>query len=166
MEPPPGFEPGTPSLPWKCSATELRRRVFSCLSGSLPPCGWDPFLPMPCGFALRLAAHRCSATERRRHVFSCVDSASRLPHPYNATRAGRRIRTSEGDYQQIYSLLPLATWVSRQGCRSRTGALARIAGSTTERSAQTGEPPDSTWFFSSTITRIGWVGIPPSGTSS
>ena len=25
MEPPPGLEPGTPSLPWKCSTTELRR---------------------------------------------------------------------------------------------------------------------------------------------
>src|SRR5690606_17547742 len=25
-EPPPGLEPGTPSLPWKCSTAELRRR--------------------------------------------------------------------------------------------------------------------------------------------
>ena len=33
FEPPPGFEPGTPSLPWRCSATELRRHVFSCASG-------------------------------------------------------------------------------------------------------------------------------------
>ena len=26
VEPPPGLEPGTPSLPWKCSTAELRRR--------------------------------------------------------------------------------------------------------------------------------------------
>ena len=30
-EPPPRFELGTPSLPWRCSTTELRRHVFSCL---------------------------------------------------------------------------------------------------------------------------------------
>ena len=32
-EPPIGFEPMTPSLPWKCSTTELRRRILS-LSGA------------------------------------------------------------------------------------------------------------------------------------
>jgi hypothetical protein len=26
MEPSPGFEPGTPSLPWRCSTPELRWR--------------------------------------------------------------------------------------------------------------------------------------------
>ena len=34
METPPRFELGTPSLPWRCSATELRRHVFSCLPQS------------------------------------------------------------------------------------------------------------------------------------
>jgi hypothetical protein len=27
MEPLPGLEPGTPSLPWKCSTTELQRHT-------------------------------------------------------------------------------------------------------------------------------------------
>ena len=35
-EPPPGFEPGTPSLPWKCSATELRRHIQLSVSPTLP----------------------------------------------------------------------------------------------------------------------------------
>ena len=28
MEPSSGFEPETPSLPWKCSTPELRRRIY------------------------------------------------------------------------------------------------------------------------------------------
>ena len=40
LEPPIGFEPMTPSLPWKCSTTELRRR-FSHAILDLRPVGED-----------------------------------------------------------------------------------------------------------------------------
>ncbi len=42
-EPPIGFEPMTPSLPWKCSTTELRRRIPSISeAGAKPAPGFEP----------------------------------------------------------------------------------------------------------------------------
>src|SRR5690606_19074025 len=38
VEPPRGLEPRTPSLPWKCSTTELRGRWLQ-ISGVFPPGG-------------------------------------------------------------------------------------------------------------------------------
>jgi hypothetical protein len=36
LEPRLGFEPKTPSLPWKCSTTELSRRTCNILQARMP----------------------------------------------------------------------------------------------------------------------------------
>ena len=46
-EPPPRFELGTPSLPWRCSTTELRRRYPRNGSRVVPGEGFEPPKALP-----------------------------------------------------------------------------------------------------------------------
>ncbi|GEM_PF-1651725 len=116
-----GFEPMTSSLPRRCSTTELqqhgRRRSGTRLERAM---GIEPTQPAWKAGALPLSYAR--NTKPRLRVGSGTVQKSEAPpkrgrrpvrgDPDGPTGGQNWIRTSEGIRHQIYSLTPLAAWVS------------------------------------------------------
>ena len=115
-EPPIGFEPMTPSLPWKCSTTELRRPkpACACWSGrrdSNPrPSAWKadalPSELLPLRYVIRYSGREGAPTGA----------------PSHKAVEGKRVWAGEDSNlrtlrEQIYSLPPLTTRQPARYCR-------------------------------------------------
>ncbi len=137
QEPLPGIEPGTPSLPWKCSTPELKRPVTTqpVPNNILPatPRTRQPFnAPAGAGFRAlgpmsgrrgsnpRPSAWKADALPTELHPPGSSNGAAAIYVRCQTIRrrtcfsCGQgRIRTSEGVSHQIYSLDPLTAWATR-----------------------------------------------------
>ena len=114
MEPPPGLEPGTPSLPWKCSTAELRRRNRGgAAAGRVRPRGSGRRDSNP-----RPSAWKADALPTE----LLPQTAARRAPPVAMIRGQGRIRTSVLLREQIYSLSPLTT---RPPAQRKNGATPR-----------------------------------------
>ena len=109
-EPIVGFEPTTPSLPWKCSTPELYRRMGHT----------------PAGHADRMGKSGRPGSNRQHSAWKADTLPIELRPLWDGRCGGSRIRTYEGVSQQIYSLPQLATLVSPRPVRKRKNEPSQV----------------------------------------